>query len=287
MNKIPLPAHDDFSTLHEIARHPRMKGYPKLWEEQSTIVAAYAQYAAGSGNPHLVAPAQITPLIGDILRDYYASSKAKVLDYIEVIHNGRKAKVCAMCGSFGSETLDHLLPQANYPEFAILSANLVPACPCNVQRGNTVKGQQISQRVLHPYFDSVLSERLLAADIGDPFSQAPEMKLKILLDPADPHYDAVCFHVDEVVKKTAILSHFEIAWANLWRRPSDMLPKLQGVNVATWTQLLFAVARERKRLDRRHESPNNWDSVFLSGLLTPPVLTSLLQRVNGGVPVLL
>jgi hypothetical protein len=287
MNKIPPPIHDNLGTLYEIARHPKMKGYPKIWEEESTVAAAYAQYTAGEGNPHVVAPAQIDPLVGALLRDYYSSSKAKVLNYINAIQDGRADKVCAMCGSFGSETLDHLFPQANYPEFAIFSTNLVPACPCNIQRGNTVKGQLSSQRVLHPYFDIILSERLLAADIGDPFSQAPEMKLKILLDPAHSHYDAVCFHVDEVVRKTAILAHFETAWANLWRRPSALIPKLHGVGVATWSQVLFAVARERGRLDRRHGSRNNWDSVFLTGLLTTPVLTSLLQRINGAAPALL
>ncbi|OEZ85321.1 hypothetical protein JAB6_21700 [Janthinobacterium sp. HH104] len=287
MNKLPLPVNDDLATLSNVARHRQMKGYPAIWAEQSTLVAAYLQYTASQGNPHVLMPAPISMTVGNLMRDYYKSSKAVVLAYINQIRDARADKVCAMCGSFGSETLDHLLPQANYPEFAILSANLVPACPCNVQRNNTVKGVSQSQRVLHPYFDSVLGQRLVAADIEDPFSQAPKMKLKILLNPMDPDFDAVRFHVDEVLMKTAIIEHFETAWANLWRRPSLLIPKLHGIAMISQPKLVYAIARERGRLDRRHRSLNNWDSVFLSGLLNVPALTSLMQRINDGPPELL
>lgn len=286
MNKLPLPAYDDLRILYDVARHPKMSRHPAIWAEQAPLIKAYLQYTKGQGNPHIITPAPISPAVGNLMRHFYATSRADVLNYIGEIQKARGDKVCAMCGSFGSETLDHLLPQANYPEFAILSANLVPACPCNVQRGNTVKGSP-SERVLHPYFDSVLAQRLVAADIKDPFSQAPKMKLKVLLDPAHPHFDAVCFHIDKVVMKTAILDHFETAWAALWRIPSDLIPTLEGITRIIQADLVLAIERERARLDRRHGSLNNWDSVFLSGLLDVSVLTSLMQRINGAPPALL
>lgn len=70
---------------------------------------------------------------------------------------------CPMCGSLHSGTLDHIFPQSDYPEFAVFSRNLVPACKCNSKRQNDLLGDGQGERILHPYYDVCLGERLLSA----------------------------------------------------------------------------------------------------------------------------
>lgn len=73
-----------------------------------------------------------------------------IYDQLIVTANER----CPFCGGIGRvRSLDHYLPKANFPEFSVFPANLVPACKeCNEDKSNTV-AQNIGDQVLHPYFD--------------------------------------------------------------------------------------------------------------------------------------
>ena len=63
---------------------------------------------------------------------------------------------CPFCGGIGRpRNLDHYLPKARYPQYAILPMNLVPSCrDCNMDG----KGQNLAsseeEQVLQPYLDS-------------------------------------------------------------------------------------------------------------------------------------
>lgn len=62
---------------------------------------------------------------------------------------------CPYCGGIGRpRTLDHYLPKAHYPQFAVLPLNLIPACrDCNMgEKGNKYPDAEEDQ-ILHPYLD--------------------------------------------------------------------------------------------------------------------------------------
>lgn len=72
--------------------------------------------------------------------------------------------VCPYCTILSTQTLDHYLPKKTYPEFSILSQNLVPSCgTCNKPRDFRTKTGE--RALIHPYFDNIRQERLLAATV--------------------------------------------------------------------------------------------------------------------------
>jgi len=50
--------------------------------------------------------------------------------------------------------------KTDFPAFAIFGRNLVPACKCNSKRSTLLIGPNPGERILHPYYDDVLGERL-------------------------------------------------------------------------------------------------------------------------------
>jgi hypothetical protein len=61
---------------------------------------------------------------------------------------------CPFCGGIGRpKSLDHFLPKANYPQYAVLPQNLVPCCrDCNTEKSNALATVEDEQSI-HPYFD--------------------------------------------------------------------------------------------------------------------------------------
>jgi hypothetical protein len=61
---------------------------------------------------------------------------------------------CPFCGGIGhAKTLDHYLPKANFPQFAICPQNLVPCCrDCNSEKLSSFP-TDVNQQGIHPYAD--------------------------------------------------------------------------------------------------------------------------------------
>jgi hypothetical protein len=71
-----------------------------------------------------------------------------------------------MCGERDPTTLDHALPRAHWPEFAVLPDNLVPACAdCNYRKGERVLDADGQALFIHPYRDRVDEIQFLDATI--------------------------------------------------------------------------------------------------------------------------
>lgn len=76
--------------------------------------------------------------------------------------------ICPSCGGLGqASTLDHFLPKANFPAYAVTPRNLVPSCKdCNTGK-NASFGAAVHQQTLHPYLDQdhFFSERWIVASV--------------------------------------------------------------------------------------------------------------------------
>ncbi len=184
-----------------------------------------------------------------------------------------------MCGSTHSGTLDHLLPQADYLEFSVFSRNLVPACNCNVSRKNVVRGGNPGERILHPYFDVCLSDRLIAAQFAN-LGPVPSISLRLTVDENHAEYAAIRFHVENVVLKTGIGDWFYTLWGSLYRRPSLIVSALDTLNPATGAELLAMLEYELDKRDDSHGGRNNWNSAFIAGLLDAAVVTWLFGQLT-------
>jgi hypothetical protein len=277
MNKLPLPDVDDLEAVRSVAGNSRLQSFPHLRPVVDDIYASYVYYHLVRGNAEAIVPMALDDAVRGYLRGHYHSPPT-ALSFISRMRSKDQQHVCPMCGSKHRHTLDHLLPKENYPEYAIFSANLVPACKCNTDRGQTVTGDTLGERILHPYFDECMSRRLIAARFED-LGHIPRISLRILLDPGHQDYTTVAFHVRTVVEKSAILERIKDCWVDLCRLPRLKIRALERIprSVARLREILES---ELEMVDEENRGKNSWDSAFVAGLLDADVTTWLFDRLS-------
>lgn len=277
MNKISQPAYNDAAAFAQLAVNPRLGSYPHFTGLVGIITGGYQQYQAVAGNALHVLHVPMTEPQGDFLRAHYKNPPS-CLEHIEQLRAASGLRACPMCGSLHTANLDHLLPKSSYPEFAVFSLNLVPACSCNEKRNDTLVGANVGERVLHPYFDNCLAQRLVKAHFQD-LGPVPRVSVRICIEHGHPDYSAVAFHVESVLKRTRVESHLAGQWSRLYRKPSLIIRALD-TQPETQEQLRRIIERELALLDESFESKNNWNSIFCAGLLDDHVIPWLFATLR-------
>jgi hypothetical protein len=276
MKNIPVPKVDDTLATTELSNNQRLNetSYPYLKNELPQILAAYHDYEMQNGNALNVNPLVISgSLKTGILKNY--NSRPRPLNYIELIRKS-SPRVCPMCGSLKSFSVDHLMPKEDYPEFSIYSKNLVPACDCNFKRGRTTSDRVRNVRVLHPYFDHCLSQRQLSCVIS-PALQFPRAKIEIVcITPQGPLFGSVEYHLEEIVKPSGLQVWLEEQWEILCLTPSDLIQTLPLAVLPNIADFLICVRDALARNDNSLGTPNNWISIFLHGISESPDVSQWL-----------
>lgn len=84
-------------------------------------------------------------------------------------------KLCTYCINKVAEQVDHYLPQAIYPSYSIVLANLIPICgTCNNTKRNQIPIN--NEWFFHPYFDRI-NEYFL--DVHIEFKKTPTIKFSV------------------------------------------------------------------------------------------------------------
>jgi hypothetical protein len=122
--------------------------YPHLRNQLGVITSLYTQYVNKNGNAWHIVPVPITLSLKQGLIKNYNSPPA-LQDFIKKIRDS-SPDICPgvnspKCGAEKTGNLDHILPKENYSQWAVFSKNLVPACDCNVKRGQALKGDAIKK----------------------------------------------------------------------------------------------------------------------------------------------
>lgn len=279
MKKINPPIVDDIMELKSLAKNKRLSSYPNLLNQCSQFCSKYEEYIKNAGNPWGIDPLPINKQFKKELHLHYNSPPTGRLNFIDDFRRNLSPTLCPMCGGFGNGTLDHYLPKDSYPEYSFFSKNLVPACSCNSLRGTTVKGVASPSRAIHPYFDDFLSDRLYQAVFKGQFD-ASMISIEII-DAAHPQKDILKFHLDEVISNEGTQGWFEKYWSDLSLRPHDILNLVlpEGQQNLTGATLKTAVERYRNSKDKEYNTPNNWYSIFYTGLMTDNERLDQLAKV--------
>jgi 5-methylcytosine-specific restriction endonuclease McrA len=102
------------------------------------------------------------------LRECYANT-SEVQSLKNAIRNRQPAHLhfeCQYCMSGSSDTFDHYIPKEVYPEFAVLSNNLIPCCPtCNSIKGVVWKDPTGERNIINFYYDQIPIEQYLFCHI--------------------------------------------------------------------------------------------------------------------------
>ncbi|WP_342320703.1 hypothetical protein AAEY27_11755 [Kosakonia sp. BYX6] len=282
MNRIKLIDLDDQTRLDALAKKSEIIGkIGKRTREKDikNIKLAYDLYKLSHGNPDKIlagmADKPISRKMGGALAHYYKNPTVDI-NFIDTMREEFSIRTCPMCGSLGSGTLDHYLPQKHNKAFTIFSLNLVPSCLCNSKKGVRLKGKKTNQRLLHPYFDDCLQQRLVKIDIHHP-DTTPTVSSHVLVPQTDADYAAVEFHFDTLVKKKVEMYALE-NFIDFCRRPGDLISALQR-NPRDKNHLRRIIEDELESKDNYFKSKNNWVSLLLFALLDDNILTWLASKL--------
>lgn len=280
MKKLPKPQIDDLDILKKMKDNTRISSQPFISNEYATMLTQYTYYANNDGNPWSCNGGQISTDLKQKL-EYHYSNPYSDLQYIKELRAKGSPDVCPLCGSLKTATLDHFLPQADYPEWIVYSKNLVPACDCNSKRRNDVKGINNNQRVLHPYYDDCLELRVVSAEFSGNLDE-PDIDI-VPLPVEGVAEETITFHIDTVIKRSTIIPWMETKWQSMKRKPRGIISAIprNGLPI-TMGELEQYLQETLEDKDEEHQTANNWYSMFIYGIYcSDPTKTWLLNRHNG------
>jgi hypothetical protein len=280
MKRLTPPNIDDLDILLRMKNNLKIASQPFIRNEYRDLLRKYLTYSSSAGNPWACAGQTISNELKEKL-EYHFKKPYSDLIYITELRSKGSPDVCPFCGSLKTGTLDHYLPQANYPELIIYSKNLVPACDCNSKRRNDVKGINNNQRVLHPYYDDCLNNRITrAAFTGD--LDIPDIDI-VPIPQLNVPQETIQFHINTVVKRTTIVPWMRSKWQSMKKNPRTIISSIPRTpNQITMNELDVFLHESLDDKDNEHGTMNNWYSMFISGIqCSIQAKTWLLNRHNG------
>ena len=279
MKKLDFPLHDDDQALLRLENNPRLSSHPLLARNRHVIERRYDEYRAARGDAWEVGdPVKLPAKLANAMRAHY-ESEPEGLEFIKWIRDEGSRDVCPMCGSLGARTADHIFPKEKFPEFAIFSQNLVPACSdCNTRRGQNYRGDIRDARVLHPYFDDILTQRIAWLRFTGDFEH-PLLTIATA-DTGNPKSNAaIKYHVDNVLEKSGLIGFATKRWPKICRYPEDVIKNVPQIGLDD-KSLAQAIAKTVESEDRQYDTPNNWFSMILWGMLmSEGVVGFMRQRI--------
>lgn len=280
MKKLDFPKVNDLAILRKIRDTPDFGAHTEIVKVYSKMRRKYINYGVNQGTPWLCCGYEIKKDLKDKLENHYSKPR-KELKYINEIRDNKSPDVCPMCGSPGTGTLDHYLPQSNYPEWIIYSKNLIPACDCNSKRSTTVKGNTPHKKVIHPYFDKGLHKRIVYSEFS---GNLEEPTIKIVPLPNNMlHPDTIQFHIDVVINRSRVFSWMRKHWQKMKKNPRSIITLIPRNNpTISMIQLERYLNEMREDEDECYGTPNNWSSMFIHGIISSDDAKQwLLNRHNG------
>ncbi|GGI20498.1 hypothetical protein [Oxalicibacterium faecigallinarum] len=225
---------------------------PDFEAVKKEIRAAQVHYLKGPRGPNVLVPLGLDINLTKWIEERYKSApKALSLNWIKDARKEHKLTACPMCGGSSVSTLDHVLPKREYPEFAVLSYNLVPSCD-GCQRRRSSKGKSIE--FVHPYFDHKMLDAL---------------RLTVRFSPP---FEAVLFNVvpegligGELIRMQTHLDEC---------LPGDLFKREMNSHWRIWHMRCFRAGQHETFLrlqedlkDEEFLTMNSWKVAFMRGLL--------------------
>jgi hypothetical protein len=279
MKKIEPPFVDDPEELRLLSLNTRLNDFALLDKNRNELLLQYAHYERYHGSPWEVDTIGLGDDLVKRVKSLYESPPSHQLQFIEKYRDILSPDVCPMCGGLGKGTLDHYLPKDDYPDFTIFSKNLVPACDCNSKRNTTVKGDNEPERVIHPYYDTFIRQRVYKAKLLGDF-ESPEISM-ILVDASHKERDVLKFHLEAVIINNKILNWLDKRWGEMFVKPHRLLRSYLPSGDVSKDDVKSAISEKLIDSDEEYDTPNNWWSFLYAGLLDCDVrLGDIAHKVN-------
>jgi hypothetical protein len=256
---------DDEKKLRDASLNTGRKYYKELQNVLEPVLGAYAQYNANNGCAYFIKPLpNLNKAEKHALKLLYSTS-ANEYEFLSVLRESGKKISCPVCGSLAGATLDHYLPKSVYPEYSVYSWNLVPACfDCNTHHNDVCAGAGVNERMIHPYYDGFVAQRLLSVEIEAPYWAAKLRLVPINVNGAAK--DVCTWHIENVINKTSALERIIAMWGNITRDKSSARAffgrheKIRNLKKSVKKKLL--------EQDLLLGAQNNWESALFHGIFS-------------------
>lgn len=156
MRNLSLPGVNDRAYFLKVAKSKQALSRSLLLRVRSSVNLRYKEYVRYASSLESLPSSTMSAAEAVALIKCY-SSKTKHLTSLrgELLYPDiEDFSECPLCGIGEPDTLDHYLPKDEFPEFSILSKNLIPVCgPCN-SNYKGLKWLDKGKRIfIHTYYD--------------------------------------------------------------------------------------------------------------------------------------
>jgi 5-methylcytosine-specific restriction endonuclease McrA len=187
---------------------------------------------------------------------------------IETHHNDNCPEVAALCQycglTYGPSDFDHYLPKELFPEFSVLSLNLVPCCGhCNGLKDTAWTDANGRRRIVSFYYDVLPDTRFLIADIeiGNIGNPVPSARFRLSGNTAD--YGGMMATITNHYEKLQLLGRYRRASPAVFSdKKLELAPVVEALGIAGARRILLEDAQNLS-LTR---SPNYWEVALLVGM---------------------
>jgi hypothetical protein len=168
MRNLPVPVIKDEVTFNEISNAKINKYRKRLKKVRPRVKVRYEAYIKNATALESLPPSQIVGVYSEALIKCY-SSRTAIMDELrdELLYPDlENFDTCPFCGIGEPTTLDHYLPKEEFPEFSVLSKNLIPVCGvCNSNYKGTKWIDNYQRLFVHTYYDIFPNYTFLGAQV--------------------------------------------------------------------------------------------------------------------------
>ncbi len=189
---------DDNDFFEDLVQRKHDPDKTLLQDNRERIRRAYSMYEDNKENLENISQSLISddPTKSALIKCYNHKNLDKLKDDIRTAHRNAVGDVCQYCDLDRAKTIDHYLPKSCYPEYSILSINLIPCCyDCNTKKSKSFVIEGYRQFINY-YYDRFNEVRFLKCSID------------ITSEQIDFSVDTTAFPTDSKLK-IIIKNHFE------------------------------------------------------------------------------
>jgi hypothetical protein len=238
------------------AAAPNMEHLAGLYDSRAAANGLNQFVASKWGQPGQVVVGALTKDdLTTLYTDYMAKRNVPARPFYDKLLITPLGK-CPYCGFGHVSTLDHFLPKARYPEFAVLPTNLVPCCgDCNHGKGAGVL--TADNLIPHPYYETpaIEADTWLFARIKE---TTPACAQYFVVIPAS-WPAALALRVQNYFRDLELASRFAVEAASEIVSLSDLLVPLENAELV----------RQRLQQDagiERARRTNTWKAALYEAL---------------------
>jgi hypothetical protein len=169
MRNLPAPAIDDKTTFSEIINAKSSDYKRRLLRLKGKIHLRYDDYLFNASCLESLSSSTFKGVRAKALVKCY-SSKTKLLEELRgklLFPDLEDFDECPFCGIGEPTTLDHYLPKEQFPEFSVLSKNLIPVCGVCNSNYKGINWIENGQRLfIHSYYDNFPKQKFLNTSIS-------------------------------------------------------------------------------------------------------------------------